>query len=81
MILTQSIIVTWRDITQLNSPTGVMFSADTTPAEQWMRKQYGSSSLVFELPSENAKAVAFKEAAEAQNFIIIVLARRMSANM
>ena len=71
----------WRDITQINAPGCVLFSADTPDAERWMRKRLGGHSVLFHLPVDYAKAVAFKEAAEAQNFIIVVLTRRQSAIM
>jgi hypothetical protein len=74
-------IVMWRDITQINAPECVMFSADTPTAEFWMRKRYGSDRVVFHLPGERAEAMAFKEAAEAANFTVIVLTKRLSANM
>lgn len=53
-----------------------MFSADSTAAELWMRRRYKSRSLVFRLPAEYDAAEAFKRAAEAQSFSIIVMANR-----
>ena len=73
--------MTWRDITQVNAPGCVLFSADTPVAEHWMRRFYGADSILFNLPAEHARAVAFKEAAEGENFTIICLTRRLSANM
>jgi hypothetical protein len=70
--------VIWRDITQVNARDCVIFSADTAIAERWMRKRYGEDHLVFNLPREHAKAVAFKEAAQAGQFTIIALTRRLS---
>jgi hypothetical protein len=57
-----------------------MFSADTPRAEFWMRRQFGSPSVVFEIPAERGKAEAFREAAEAANFTVVALAKRLSAN-
>ncbi len=53
-----------------------MFSADSAPAETWMRKRYKSRSVVYLLPSEYEAAVAFKRAAEAESFSIFVMANR-----
>lgn len=66
----------WRDITQINAPGCVRFSADTPAAEFWLRRRYGVRSIVFTLPGQQAEAVAFKEAAEAANFTILVLTSR-----
>jgi hypothetical protein len=57
-----------------------MFSADTPTAEHWMRMRCGSNSVVFSLPAEHAKAVAFREAAEGQSLTVIALMRRQSSN-
>jgi hypothetical protein len=74
------VTVIWRDITQVNAPGCVMFSADTSVADRWMRERYGASHVTFFLPNEHAKAVAFKEAAEAAELTIVALTKRLSAN-
>jgi hypothetical protein len=76
----QSNTVIWRDITQINAPDSVMFSADTPTAEFWMRRQFGAPSVVFDVPADHGKAEAFKEAAEAANFTVVALTKRRSAN-
>lgn len=53
-----------------------MFSADSGPAETWMRKRYKSRSVVFQLPAEYEAAAAFKRAAEGESFSIFMLAKR-----
>jgi hypothetical protein len=73
--------VLWRDITQIYGADCVTFSADTPEAERWMRLKYRGSPLSFELPAENAEAVAFRNAADAANFTTIVLMKRRSAYM
>jgi hypothetical protein len=76
----QGSTVIWRDITQVNAPGSVMFSADTSAGERWMRKRCGGNHVTFSLPADHAKAVAFKEAAEAAELTIIALTKRASAN-
>jgi len=71
-------LVIFRDITQLNAPGCVVFSADTPIAERWMRKQYGVSRMTFLLPAQYGAAVSFKEAAEAQSLSIIALKKRFA---
>lgn len=70
----------WRDITQINGPGRVSFSADTPAAEFWMRRQYGGRNIVFTLPGQQAEAVALKQAAEGANFRILALARQRPAS-
>jgi hypothetical protein len=69
--------VLWRDITQINAPGFVGFSADTPDAEFWMRRRYGKCSVVFELPVRHDDALAFIAAAEAASLKILVLRRRL----
>jgi hypothetical protein len=70
--------VLWRDITQINAPDFVGFSADTPAAEFWMRRLYGRNSVVFELPARHDDAVAFITGAATANLKILVLRRRLS---
>jgi hypothetical protein len=65
-----------RDITEIHSRYYVLFSADTTHAGVWMRQRYGSKNITFKLPSQRNDAIAFKLAAEASNFSMIVMANR-----
>jgi hypothetical protein len=70
--------VLWRDLTQINAPGCVRFSADTPAAEFWMRRRYGRSRIVFDLPARHDDALAFIAAAQAADLTILVLRRRLS---
>jgi hypothetical protein len=70
--------VLWRDITQINAPDFVGFSADTPAAESWIRRRYGRNSVVFELPARHDDALAFIAAAQAASLTILVLRRRVT---
>jgi hypothetical protein len=65
-----------RDITEIHSRYYVLFSADTASAGLWMRQKYGTKNVIFKLPSQGSDALAFKVAAEARNFSMIVMANR-----
>jgi hypothetical protein len=60
------------DITQVTAVYRLDFSANTPEAEAWMRNHYGDRDILFELPHDEAKALAFVEAANAQGFSIDV---------
>jgi hypothetical protein len=64
----------------VNARDFVRFAADTPLAVRWMRGRCGGESIVFRLPAEHSQAIAFREAAEAERFSIVVL-RRSAANM
>ncbi len=66
----------WRDITQIDAPGCVLFSADTPAAGVWMTKWYRRDSVAFQLPRDHASALAFKEAAESAEFVILAFMRR-----
>lgn len=52
------------DITQAATGEQVVFSANTTEADNWMREHYGDQEVTFSLPSEAADAQDFKKAAQ-----------------
>jgi hypothetical protein len=60
------------DITQVTAAFRLDFSANTPEAEAWMKKHYGDRDILFDLPHDEAKALAFVEAAKAQGFSIDV---------
>ena len=65
----------FRDFTQIDTPHHMTFFADTAAANRWMRQRYGNCSVVFSLPKDNAAALAFREAIQADGFSIIALRR------
>ena len=60
------------DITQVTAVYRLDFSANTPEAEAWMREHYGNREILFDLPHDEAKALAFIEAAKARGFSIEV---------
>jgi hypothetical protein len=60
------------DITQVTAAFRLDFSANTPKAEAWMKNHYGDREILFDLPHDEAKALAFVEAAKAQGFSIDV---------
>ena len=60
------------DITQVTAAFRLDFSANTPEAEAWMKNHYGDREILFDLPHDDAKALAFVQAAKAQGFSIDV---------
>jgi len=59
------------DISQITEPYSIMFSANTSAANLWMRELYGRHKICFDLPEEQADALCFIEAAKSQGFSIV----------
>jgi hypothetical protein len=60
------------DITQITAAYRLDFSANTPEAKAWMENRYGGREIFFDLPHDDADALAFVEAAKAQGFSIDV---------
>jgi hypothetical protein len=60
------------DITQITAVYRLDFSANTPEAEAWMKKHYGSREIFFDLPNDDAYALAFVAEAKARGFTIDV---------
>jgi hypothetical protein len=58
------------DITQAATGEGVTFTANTNPADVWMRQTYGDHTVTFHFPEQHSEAVSFREAAKAAGFSI-----------
>ena len=62
------------DITQIAGSEIVMFCAESSAGDLWMRELYGRSKIYFTLPSDKAGALTFTKTAKAQGFVIATLA-------
>jgi hypothetical protein len=60
------------DITQITAAYRLDFSANTPEAKAWMENHYGGREIFFDLPHDDADALAFVEACKAQGFSIDV---------
>jgi len=60
------------DITQITAAYRLDFSANTPEAEAWMKNHYGGREIFFDLPHDDADALAFVAAAKARGFSIEV---------
>jgi hypothetical protein len=50
------------DITQITAAYRLDFSANTPEAEAWMKNHYSGREVFFDLPHDDADALAFVEA-------------------
>jgi hypothetical protein len=69
--INQDAIVRLPDVTQINGPKNIVFWANTTAADLWMRQCYATGpKLSFELPEQQNDALVFGERAERGGFSI-----------
>ena len=69
--INQDGIVRMPDVTQINGPKNIVFWANTTAADLWMRQCYSTGpNLNFQLPNERTDVVAFVERAKRGGFSI-----------
>jgi hypothetical protein len=61
------------DITQITAPDGILFWANTTAADLWMRECYATGpKIYFELPDQRADALDFVQRAKREGLSIHV---------
>jgi hypothetical protein len=64
-------IIGMLDVTQINGPDSIVFWANTTAADLWMRRCYSTGhNLNFELPNQRTDVLAFVERAKRGGFSI-----------
>jgi hypothetical protein len=69
--INQDGIVGMPDVTQINGPKNIMFWANTTAADLWMRQCYSTGpNLNFKLPNQRTDVLAFVERAKRKGISI-----------
>jgi hypothetical protein len=62
------------DITQITGPDSIVFWANSTAADLWMRQCYSTGpKICFQLPDQQADALAFLERAKREGFSLNVM--------
>jgi hypothetical protein len=58
------------DISQIAGSDIIMFSAESSAADLWMRQLYGRNKIYFHVPADHERLKAFVRAAKAHGFSI-----------